>query len=349
MVGLVTTRGRKKMIVVMKPGATREEVKHVEERVEEMGLRSHIIHGTERTVIAAIGDKRRLSKETLMVCPGVDRVVPILAPYKVASREVHAETSVVNVAGMEIGGRKLAVIAGPCAVESKEQLLGIADAVKVAGAGALRGGAFKPRTNPYSFKGLGVEGLEYLAMARERTGLGVVTEVVTPDQVSLVARYADMLQVGARNMQNYLLLEAVGNQPKPVLLKRGFSATVDEFLFAAEYILSQGNPNVVLCERGIRTFEDHTRFTLSVATVPALKMRTHLPVIVDPSHAAGAGNLVPPLAKAAVAAGADGLIVEVHSNPEKALTDGAQSVTCEEFEQLMHDVARVAEAVDRTV
>jgi len=337
------------MIVVMKPGATHDEVQHVAERVEAMGLRSHIIHGTERVVIAAIGDKRQASKAALTVCPGVDRIVPILAPYKVASREVHAETSVVKVAGMEIGATKLALIAGPCAIEGKKQLLGIAEAVKAAGAGALRGGAFKPRTNPYSFKGLGVEGLEYLALARQQTGLGVVTEVMTPDQVSLVARYADMLQVGARNMQNYLLLEAVGNQPKPVLLKRGFSATVDELLFAAEYILSQGNPNVVLCERGIRTFEDHTRFTLSLATVPALKQRTHLPVIVDPSHAAGTSDLVPPLAKAAIAAGADGLIIEVHSNPEEALTDGAQSLTCETFAALVSDLARVAEAVDRTL
>jgi len=335
------------MIVVMKPGATRDEVQHVAQRVEEMGLRSHLIHGTERTVIAAIGDKRLASKEALAVCPGVDRVVPILAPYKVASREVHAETSVVDVAGMAVGGRKLALIAGPCAIESKEQLLGIAAEVKAAGAGALRGGAFKPRTNPYSFKGLGVEGLEYLALARQQTGLGVVTEVMTPDQVPLVARYVDMLQVGARNMQNFLLLEAVGNQPKPVLLKRGFSATVDEFLFAAEYVLSQDNPNVVLCERGIRTFEDHTRFTLSLATVPALKVRTHLPVIVDPSHATGASDLVAPMAKAAVAAGADGLMIEVHSDPEAAMVDGAQSLTCKAFRALTEDLARVAEAVDR--
>jgi len=335
------------MIVVMKPGASRSQIDHVIEKIESIGLVSHPIFGTRRTVVAAIGDKHGRNLDDIMAAPGVERVVPILAPYKIASLEVHEEKSTVKVDGFEFGGKKIGVIAGPCAVEREEVTVEIARFVKAAGAVALRGGAFKPRTSPYSFQGLGEEGLKYLAAAREETGLSVVTEVVTPEHVELVARYADVLQVGARNMQNFLLLQAVGDQDRPVLLKRGMSATVDELLFAAEYVLSQGNQRVILCERGIRTFEDHTRATLSIATVPALRERTHLPVIVDPSHSTGHASLVSPVSAAAVAAGADGLIVEVHPRPEEALVDGAQSLDFDTFDRMMKQVAQVARAVGR--
>lgn len=337
------------MIVVMKKGATPEQVQHMIERVEELGLKAHPIIGTERTVIAAIGEKRDEHRASLESGPGVAEVVPILAPYKVASREVKPEPTVVRAGSLSVGNTHLGVIAGPCAVENEEQLIAVAKAVKAAGATAVRGGAFKPRTSPYSFQGLKEIGLKILAAAREETGLAVVTEVLSEADVELVAEYADVMQIGARNMQNYRLLEAVGYAGKPVLLKRGASATMDELLLAAEYILNAGNPNVMLCERGIRTFETHTRYTLSLSAVPYLHDRTHLPVVVDPSHGTGHSNLVTRMAAASVAAGADGLIIEVHPTPEKALSDGYQTLDFVEFEELMTLCRRVAEAVGKKI
>jgi len=337
------------VIVVMKRNATPEQIQHMIERVEHLGLKAHPIHGTERTVIAAIGEKRDEFRQSLESGPGVDEVVPILAPYKVASREVKEESTVVRAGSLAVGNSHVGMIAGPCAVENEKQMLATARAVKAAGATALRGGAFKPRTSPYSFQGLKEDGLKILATARAETGLAVVTEAIGAEDVPLVARYADVLQIGARNMQNYRLLEAVGHEGKPVLLKRGPSATLDELLLAAEYILNAGNPNVMLCERGIRTFETHTRNTLPLAAVPWLHQRTHLPVVVDPSHGTGHTSLVTPMAAASIAAGADGLIVEVHPDPESALSDGYQSLDFDQFEQLMTLCRRVAEAVDRTI
>jgi 3-deoxy-7-phosphoheptulonate synthase len=333
------------MIVVMKPGASQKQVDHIIERIEQLGLRSHVIVGTERTVVAALGEKRDGAKQALETGEGVEKVVPILAPYKMASMEVKREPTQVTARNLVIGGGRLGVIAGPCSVESREQIMQVAEIVREGGATGLRGGAFKPRTSPYSFQGLKEKGLEMLAEARERTGLAIVTEVMASEHVPLVARYADVLQVGARNMQNYPLLEAVGAAGLPVLLKRGPSATMDEFLLAAEYILNAGNPRVILCERGIRTFEDHTRFTLPLASVPFLHQQTHLPVVIDPSHGTGKASLVATMARAAVAAGADGLIVEVHPDPEKALSDGFQALTPEVFQQMMADCRRVAAAV----
>jgi 3-deoxy-7-phosphoheptulonate synthase len=333
------------MIVVMKQGATEAEMSQVVEHIEALGLRSHMIVGTERTVIAALGEKRDGAKQALETIPGVEKVVPILAPYKMASTEVKQEPTVVASRNLRIGGGRLGIIAGPCSVESREQILEVAHAVREAGAGGLRGGAFKPRTSPYSFQGLKEKGLELLAEAREQTGLAVVTEVMAREQVALVAQYADVLQVGARNMQNYPLLEAVGESNLPVLLKRGPSATMDEFLLAAEYILKTGNAQVMLCERGIRTFEDHTRFTLPLATVPYLHQTTHLPVVVDPSHGTGKASLVATMARAAVAAGADGVIVEVHPHPDRALSDGYQALTLAAFRQMVADCRKVAQAV----
>ena len=335
------------MIVVMKSGATQQQIDHVIGRVEQLGLRSHVIVGTERTVIAALGEKRDGAKQALETGEGVEKVVPILAPYKMASTEVKKERTLVETRNLKIGAGRVGVIAGPCSVESREQILEIARIVKDAGATGLRGGAFKPRTSPYSFQGMKEKGLELLAEARDETGLAVVTEVMAPEHVRMVAEYADVLQVGARNMQNYPLLEAVGESELPVLLKRGPAATVDEFLLAAEYVLNTGNTRVMLCERGIRTFEDHTRFTLPLATVPYLHQTTHLPVVVDPSHGTGKASLVATMARAAIAAGADGLIVEVHPDPEKALSDGFQALTPAAFRQMMADCRRVAAAVDR--
>src|SRR5438105_467095 len=335
------------MIVVMKPGAAQRQIDHVIESIERLGLRSHVIVGTERTVVAALGEKRDGNKQALETVEGVEKVVPILAPYKMASTEVKKEPTRVEVLGLKVGAGHLGVIAGPCSVESREQILEVARLVKEAGAAGLRGGAFKPRTSPYSFQGLKEKGLEMLALARDKTGLAVVTEVMAPEHVPLVARYADVMQVGARNMQNYPLLEAVGECGLPVLLKRGPAATMDEFLLAAEYILKTGNQRVMLCERGIRTFEDHTRFTLPLASVPYLHQTTHLPVVIDPSHGTGKASLVAPMALAAVAAGADGLIVEVHPNPEKALSDGYQSLTPAAFTKMMADCRKVAQALGR--
>ncbi len=337
------------MIIVMRSGAKEEEVNHMVEQVESLGLKANVLHGTERTVIAAIGDERVNGVKNLESSPGVESVMPVLAPYKLASREAHTMTSVVTAGSLSVGGKQIGVMAGPCSVESEEQLLTTARAVKAAGATALRGGAFKPRTSPYSFQGMKEDGLKLLAAARDETGLAIVTEVIAPDDVELVGKYAEVLQIGARNMQNYRLLEACGRSHRAVLLKRGPSATIEEMLLAAEYILDGGNPNVMLCERGIRTFEAHTRFTLPLATVPYLQQKTHLPVIVDPSHGTGHTSLVPAMAKAGIAAGADGLILEVHPDPEHAMSDGYQSLRCEDFAKMMAECRRVAEAVDRTL
>ncbi len=337
------------MIVVMKPDATTEQVDHMVAHIRELGMTPQVIHGTHQTVVAAIGEERVGLVEALEPAPGVEKVLPIMAPYKRASSELKAERTVVKALGLEVGGVKVAAIAGPCSVESEEQIVSLAKKLKQLGATGLRGGAFKPRTSPYSFQGHKEEGLKMLAAAREATGLAIVTEVMAPEHVPMVAEYADVLQIGARNMQNYQLLQAVGDSGKPALLKRGMSATIDEFLLAAEYILDRGNPNVMLCERGIRTYEEHTRFTLPLATVPYLHQKSHLPVVVDPSHGTGKASLVLPMAKASVAAGADGLIVEVHDDPEHAMSDGSQTITPAAFGQMMAQCRRVAEAVDRTM
>ena len=330
------------MIVVMEPNATDAEVEATVQRVESMGLKANVIVGTERTVVAAIGDKREHFKESIESSSGV---LPIAAPYKMASREVQQHASQIRVLDFIAGAGEVGMIAGPCSVENEEQILSTARAVKAAGATGLRGGAFKPRTSPYSFQGLKEDGLKMLAAARDETNLAVFTEVMGTDDVELVARYADVLQVGARNMQNYRLLEAVGAAGKPVLLKRGASATMDEFLLAAEYILNEGNDQVMLCERGIRTFEGHTRFTLPLASVSYLHRKTHLPVIIDPSHGTGHAYMVPDMAVAAAAAGADGLIVEVHPDPSTALSDGYQSLTFDEFETTMKRCNAVVDAL----
>lgn len=337
------------MIVVMKKGAPAEAVQEMAARVEDLGMKAHVIVGTERTVVAAVGRESEADRQTLASYADVEQVVAILAPYKIASLETKPEPTVVRAGSLTVGGGTVGVIAGPCSVEGPEHIIEAARLVKEAGATALRGGAFKPRTSPYSFQGLKEDGLKMLAAARDETGLAVVTEVMSPQDVALVSQYADVLQVGARNMQNYTLLEAVGESRTPVLLKRGPSATAEEFLLAAEYILNRGNANVILCERGIRTFETHTRFTLPLAIVPYLKERTHLPVVVDPSHGTGVASLVPAMCLAAIAAGADGLAVEVHQNPPKAMSDGPQSLTPAAFAETMRRCRRVAEAVDVTL
>ena len=336
------------MIIVMRPDATKEQVQHVIDEVRLMGLKDHVIVGTDLTVVAVIGDDRKKDKGPLEQLAGVDRVMPVLAPYKIAARETRAERTAVEIsAACVVGGTHMPVIAGPCSVESEAQIMDSAAKVKAAGAHALRGGAFKPRTNPYSFQGMGEAGLKLLAQARDATGLAVVTEVMTPSEVELVATYADCLQIGTRNCQNFRLLEAVGKQPKPVLFKRGMSMTLDEYLQAAEYILAEGNPNVILCERGVRTFEDHTRNTLSLSVVPELHFRSHLPVVVDPSQGTGHARLVPDMCRAAAACGADGLLVEVHPDPEHAMTDGAQSITPAVLAETIESLGRVAAAVGR--
>ncbi len=337
------------MIVVMKSDATEDQIGHVVNHVQELGLRPQVIVGTHQTVIAAIGEERPGLVEALEPGEGVEKVLPIMAPYKRASSELKAERTVVRAGSLVVGGSKVAVIAGPCSVESEEQIVKLARKLREQGATGLRGGAYKPRTSPYSFQGHKEDGLKMLATAREETGLAIVTEVVAPEHVEIIARYADVLQVGARNMQNYQLLQAVGDVRMPVLLKRGMSATMDEFLLAAEYILDRGNPDVMLCERGLRTFETHTRFTLPLASVPFLQDKSHLPVVVDPSHGTGKAKLVTPMARAAVAAGADGLIVEVHEDPENAASDGAQTITPAAFQEMMSMCRRIAEAVDRSM
>ena len=337
------------MIIVLKPNATKHQVDHLIERIKALGLKPMVSKGTERTIIGVIGSEDILRVQPLEVIPGVEKVMPVLKPYKLVSREFKPESSIVDVGGVKIGGASLVIMAGPCSVEHRQMLVETAKAVKQAGAKVLRGGAFKPRTSPYSFQGLGEEGLKLLRDVAKETGMRVVTELMDARDLELVERYADIVQIGARNMQNFELLKEVGQSRTPVLLKRGLSATITEFLLAAEYILSQGNFNVVLCERGIRTFDDQTRFTLDLNAVPVIKKLSHLPVIVDPSHGTGSWDHVAPMAKAAVAAGADGLMIEVHPNPEVALSDGPQSLLPKKFAALIKDVRKVAKAVGRTV
>ena len=337
------------MIIILKPDHHEEDVQKIVHRLEDLGLGAHISRGEQRTIIGAIGDERKLQEIPLITMPGVESVLPILKPYKLVSREFRGENTVIDISGQKIGGNHIQVIGGPCAVESREVLDEIADALAPLGVAFLRGGAFKPRTSPYSFQGWGEKALKYLAAVRERTGMLVVTEIMDPRDILLVCKYADVVQIGTRNMQNFRLLTEMGNIDKPVILKRGLSATINEFLMSAEYIVSQGNEKVILCERGIRTFETETRNTLDLSAVPLLKLLTHLPVIVDPSHAVGRVDLVPAMAKAAVAAGADGLLIEVHVRPEEAMSDGPQSLRPLAFAGVMEDCRRVAEAVGRTM
>ena len=337
------------MIVVMSPTAKASEIEHVIDRITRAGLKVHISEGSVRTIIGIIGDKKIIAELPFGALPGVEKTISVTSSYKLVSREFHAENTVIDVGGVKVGGAELTVMAGPCAVESWEQLLESAQAVKRGGAAFLRGGAYKPRTSPYSFQGLEEKGLAMLAKARELTGLKIVTEVTDTSSADVVAAYADVLQVGARNMQNFQLLKKVGKLGKPVLLKRGLAATLNEWLHAAEYIMNEENYQVIFCERGIRTFEDYTRNTLDLSAVAALKGISHLPVIVDPSHGTGKWHLVPPMAKAAAACGADGLMIEVHPNPEEALSDGDQSLTPENFAQMMKEVSVLAQAVGRSL
>jgi 3-deoxy-7-phosphoheptulonate synthase len=344
------------MIIVLRPDSTPEQIEHIEQRIRELGFRPHVSKGERRTIIGVIGDEEKLRAEPLAAIPGVEQVLPILKPFKLAGRELHPEDTAVEVGRgapgvrpARVGGGRLCLIAGPCAVESYEVLDTVAGRVKEAGAHVLRGGAFKPRTSPYSFQGLGEKGLEILREVGRRHGMPVVTEVMDPRQVEVVSRYADMFQVGARNMQNFDLLKEVGQARKPVLLKRGMSATVKDLLMSAEYILSEGNPDVVLCERGVRSFEDSTRNMLDLSAVPNVKGQSHLPVVVDPSHATGRRDLIPAMARAAVAAGADGVHIEVHSCPEKALSDGPQALLPAQYAALVPDLRRLAEVMGKTV
>ncbi len=339
------------MIVVMKAGSPDRDVNLLMERLHSLGLQGHLSAGVERTVVGVVGVISTIPdlRERLELMAGVEEVVPISKPFKLSSREFDPQDTVIDVGGVKIGGREVVVMAGPCAAELPEQVMSTARAVKAAGARILRGGAFKPSTSPYSFRGLGEEGLKLLAEAKRECDLPLITEVLTPQDVGLVVKYADILQVGARNMQNFVLLDEVGQSGKPVMLKRGLSATIQEWLLAAEYVLAQGNREVILCERGIRTFETYTRNTMDVSAIPIVHRETHLPIIADPSHGTGKWNLVMPLAMASVAAGADGLMIEVHPTPDTALKDGAQSLTFEHFEDLMKKVAPVAEAVGRTI
>lgn len=335
------------MIVVMSQEATAEQIEAVLRKIEEFGLQTHPIYGVQKTVIGVIGDDKTKVVETMAGYPGVEQIIPILKPYKFAARETHPQNTVIDVSGTRIGGDRVVVMAGPCAVESREQILNAARLVKMAGGSILRGGAYKPRTSPYSFQGLGEEGLQYLAEAREETGLPVITELTDPRNVDLLCRYADIIQVGARNMQNFVLLTEIGRSGHPVLLKRGPSAKIEDLLLAAEYIIKEGNRNIILCERGISTFETYTRNTLDLSAVAAIKQMSHLPVVVDPSHSVGVANLIPAMSMAAIAAGADGLIIEVHPNPNAALCDGPQSLDFETFSGLMKRMRKVALAVGR--
>lgn len=337
------------MIVIMKPTATDDNIKKISQQIESQGLDVHLSRGTEVTIIGVVGDKTKLKGINLEIADGVDKVVAVTESYKLANRKFHPEPTAVSLSSTQIGPKSLTVMAGPCAVESFSQLLETAFAVKKAGARILRGGAFKPRTSPYSFQGLETEGLKYMKEARDATGLSVICEVTSPRAIEEAVKYVDLLQIGARNMQNFELLKEAGKTGLPVLLKRGLAATIDEWLNASEYIMSEGNPNVILCERGIRTFESATRNTLDLSAVPVLRQKTHLPVIVDPSHATGVRAYVAPMAKAAVAAGADGLMIEVHPCPEKALSDGPQSLTFREFESLMAELAPYAALEHRVI
>lgn len=339
-------------IIVLNKKASEKDIRNIAKKLEGWGLKAHISRGTEKILIGVIGDTSKITEDeenAVKVMNGVEEVMRILKPYKLASRDFKPQNTVINVKGKVIGGKKIPVIAGPCAVENKAMLINIATKVKAAGASFIRGGAFKPRTSPYAFQGLGEEGLQYLAEASKKTGLPVVTEIMDPRDLDVILKYTDIVQIGARNMQNFRLLLEVGMCKKPVLLKRGLSATIKEWLMAAEYIMSKGNGQVILCERGIRTFETATRNTLDLSAVPVLKQKTHLPVIVDPSHGVGKWDLVPPMAKAAVAAGADGLLIEVHTNPEKAVSDGEQSLKPDAFKKLMAELKPIAKAVGREI
>ncbi|WP_110954483.1 3-deoxy-7-phosphoheptulonate synthase [Anaerosinus massiliensis] len=333
------------MVIIMNAGATAKQIKTVIQRVQGIGLKTHVVEGESKTIIGVIGDKSLMETLAIDAMDGVEKSVAISKSYKLVSREFHPAPSIVDVDGVKIGGGNLVVMAGPCAVESREQLFESAKIVKAGGAQFLRGGAYKPRTSPYAFQGLETEGLKFLAEARELTGLKVVTEVTEVEAVETVSKYADMLQVGARNMQNFSLLKEVGRGDKPVLLKRGLAATINEWLHAAEYILSEGNHNVVLCERGIRTYEEYTRNTLDLSAIAAMKHLSHLPIIVDPSHGTGKWRMVKPMAMAAVAAGADGLMIEVHPDPSKALSDGPQSLTPENYQEAMRSVFKLAKFI----
>lgn len=338
------------MIIVLRPDATKKQLDHLVDKIKGLGLRPWISKGIERTIVGVIGEEDVMRTRPLEVFPGVEKVMQILTPYKLASRDFKKDNSVIDIgSGIKVGGRKLIVMAGPCSVENQKLLVDIARKVKKSGATVLRGGAFKPRTSPYAFQGLGEKGLKFLAEARRETGLKIVTELMDIRDLDLVSKYADIIQIGARNMQNFNLLREVGRTKKPILLKRGMSNTIKEFLMSAEYILAEGNFKVILCERGIRTFEDATRFTLDINAVSVVKNLSHLPIIVDPSHAAGKWGYVGPAAKAGVAAGADGLIIEVHSNPEEAMSDGEQSLYPETFAKLMGEIRKVARAVGREV
>ncbi len=338
------------MIIVLRPDATKQQTDYIIERVKKLGLKPWVSKGVERTIIGVIGEEDVLRIQPLEVFPGVEKVMPILTPYKLVSRNFKKEDSYIKIGkGLVVGDKQIIVMAGPCSVENEKLLVQIAKKVKEAGATVLRGGAFKPRSSPYSFQGLGEKGLKYLAQAKSETGLLIVTELMDTRDMALVEKYADIIQIGARNMQNFNLLKMVGKSGKPVLLKRGMSSTIKELLMSAEYILSEGNFNVILCERGIRTFEDYTRFTLDISAVPVIESLSHLPVIVDPSHATGKWGLVASCSKAGIAAGCDGLLIEVHPNPEEALSDGAQSLLPENFSSLMQELKKVAQAVGRKI
>jgi 3-deoxy-7-phosphoheptulonate synthase len=339
------------MLVVMKAHATEEEIRAACQKIESLGYRAHPIPGAQRTAIGITGNQAEVEPGTLEEMPGVQEVIKVSKPYKLVSRDIKEENTVITFAGTDasIGGRSLAVIAGPCAVESRDQAFAIAERVRAAGAQFFRGGAYKPRTSPYSFQGMGEDGLRILAEIRDRFGLRVVTEAVDQESLELVERYADVIQIGARNMQNFSLLKRAGRARKPVLLKRGMSATLEEFLMAAEYIMSEGNYQVILCERGVRTFADHTRNTLDLSLIPAVQRLSHLPILVDPSHGTGKRNKVTPLSRAAVAVGADGLMVEVHNNPDRALSDGIQSIYPDQFDELMRQIRQIAAVLERYV
>jgi 3-deoxy-7-phosphoheptulonate synthase len=337
------------VIIILKPNVSEDQIQHVVEKVESLGLKAHLSRGTYRTIIGVIGDETKLASEPLTAIPGVQDVVPVLPPYKLASKEAHPLPSVVNVSGVKIGGGNLAMIAGPCAVEDLERMRSIAKAVAAAGANIFRGGAYKPRTSPYAFQGLGEDGLKILRDVGQEFGMPVVTEVTDPRCVEVVERYADMIQVGARNMQNFVLLTEVGKTRKPVLLKRGMSATVADLLMSAEYVLSQGNSQLVLCERGVKGYDPATRNTYYVAAVPAVHGLSHLPIIVDPSHATGRPDLIPPCALAGVAAGADGVHIEVHDCPEKAKSDGPQALLPKQYEEVVQQIRRIAEILGKRI
>ena len=336
------------MVIVLKPGTSKENVERVENMVRARGLDVHTIIGEDLTIIGCIGDTVRIDPRLFEVDKSVEKVMHVQEPYKLVNRAFHPEDTIVDVSGVKVGGSHLALIAGPCSVESEEQVIGIAKAAKAAGANMLRGGAFKPRTSPYSFQGLGLEGLEMLCRAKEETGLPIVTELMSPEYLDIFDEKVDLIQIGARNMQNFDLLKQLGKTKRPILLKRGLNATYEEWLMSAEYIMASGNPNVILCERGVRTFESFTRNTLDLQAIPVVRKKSHLPIIVDPSHAGGKWWLVDPMAKAAIAAGADGLMIEVHNNPECALCDGGQSLNPEKYEKLLKDVFQIAEILGKT-